>query len=306
MKGMEGVSGKRTVFDQENQLEDEGDGYVADVSMSAPEQRTTPSKPLNKSTVPSSNKRASERASVDTLLERVKSLVSTSTPVTPINTRTVQPPVSAQSTAFQDPTSKPKRPHSSTRPRFTAPSSLDTLPPNMFVTSVYFPWPHGRKQGKVKDSRRAGEAEGQPEEAAFDTSCADDHREEEANFLGTDNTAQEPEAGSTVMHLATALPALGKGFNHQTEREKKRRAYLLGREYVPPADNECEDGVEEELVDAQMSGLGSQAPEEAVAPLADLEAFWFRADNAWDELDVITMENLDKLKEGSLLAWKVS
>ncbi|KAJ9096352.1 hypothetical protein QFC21_005173 [Naganishia friedmannii] len=304
MKGMEGVSGKRTVFEHENKVEGEADGYAADVSMSVQEESATPYKPLNTSTIPPSKKSVTKRPSVDTLLDRVKTLVSNPTPVTPINTRKAEPPTSIQSTSVQNSTSKSKRPHSSTRPKFTAPSSLDTLPPNMFVTSVYFPWPHGRKQGKGKDSQRTREAEGRPEEESYDTSVAYDPREGDADNMTAYTTIPENVAPSAATNPVPSLPALGKGVNHQTEREKKRRAYLLGREYISPADNEGEDGVEEELVDAQMSGLCSQVPGDAVAPAEDLETLWCRADTAWEELSVITMGNLDQLKEGSLLAWK--
>lgn len=306
MKGMEGVSGKRTVFEQETQREGKEDGYAADISMSVQEEIATPAKASPHTVVPTSDRNASEQSSVNTLLERVKSLVSTSTPVTPISTRTTAPPTSTQSTSFQDSASKPKRPHSSTRPRFTAPSALDTLPSNMFVTSVYFPWPHGRKQGKNKSSQGVVEVEDRPDRKTFDTSFVHDRHEEVANSIAAIPTTQEGSALSPATNPVSTSSAPVKGLNHRTEREKKRRAYLLGREYIPPADYEGDDGVEEELVDAQMSGVVPRASAEVVAPAEDPESSWLRADTAWEELSVITMENLDELKEGSILAWKVS
>ncbi|KAJ9104218.1 hypothetical protein QFC19_004035 [Naganishia cerealis] len=307
MKGMEGLSGKRTVFGQQNESEGEGDGYAADVSMSMPKETATPSKLVGNSTVPPlRTSTPTGNTSANATPQKAINLASNLTFATPISSRKTEAPTTSRPASARSALGKSQRPHSSTRPKFTAPSSLDTLPANMFVTSMFFPWPHGKKQGKSKDLQRAAGTEGQAQQETFDASVVGASCIEEADSTAVDPAAQEFSASSPVSKTAptsSTHAAVSKSL-HQTEREKKRRAYLLGREYIPPATTEGDDFAEEELVDAQMSGLGSQVPEKAATRIADIEVDWLRAETAWDELSVITMEELSQLREGSLLAWK--
>jgi hypothetical protein len=264
MKGMEGRAGKKTVFGEP--VDEDAEGYIADVSMiAAREGVSTPAKPVN---VPEKQPK------------RVASLAKLAT----------------------TPASSP-RPHPSTRPRFTAPSALDSLPSNMFVTSVYFPWPHGKKASKPKDKPSAGEQE-------YEESYVADESMVEQDTVMT--AAVEPDAplSNVVLPVPIATPAATRGAALQTEREKKRRAFLLGKEYVSPADRQEDEPehTEEDIVDAQMNGhsllqaVGQNPNGQSVADHAD----WERAEGAWESLKVVAAENLEDLIEGTILAWKVS
>lgn len=280
MKGMEGRAGRKTVY-SERPEEDAVEGYVADVSMmGGKEDVATPVK-QNQQMVDTPNAE-SNTDNPAPLNRKQKRTLSKSNFVKSAET----PATSA-------------RQHSSTRPRFTAPSALASLPSNMFVTSVYFPWPHGRHAGKAKN-KLAEEPEPEPE-----TSFAVDERamklEEEAAVAASRHAT--PSAGTTVS-MSTA-----RGSATQTEREKKRRAALMGREYIPPeerladdAEHAEEDAVDEQIHDTAVNGNAQSASVQSIGSAVD----WERAENAWDLLKVIAADNIERLVEGSILAWKVS
>lgn len=278
MKGMEGRAGKKTVFGEP--VDEDAEGYIADVSMIAVrEGLSTPAKPVN---VPDVSSMDDDRpaAKQQKQPKRVASLAKSAT----------------------TPASSP-RPHPSTRPRFTAPSALDSLPSNMFVTSVYFPWPHGKKASKPKDRPSAGEQE-------YEESYVADESMFEQDTVMKANVEPGPSLSNVVLPVPIATSASTRGASLQTEREKKRRAFLLGKEYVSPADRQEDEPehTEEDVVDAQMNGhsllqaVGQKPNGQSVADHAD----WERAEGAWESLKVVAAENLEDLIEGTILAWKVS
>lgn len=276
MKGMEGRAGKKTVFSEPT--DEDAEGYAADVSMVAPsEEASTPVVTIG-SDVPSTNGVQDTSAKRQKQSKRVASLVK----------------------AASTPSTSP-RPHSSTRPRFTAPSSLDSLPPNMFVTSVYFPWPHGKKPSKPKDQRQKDDE--QEESYAADQSVVE---QDPATSAAVPNTT--PSNG--IEAVATPTPTAARGSALQTEREKRRRAFLLGKEYVPPVERQEDDPdhAEEDAVDAQMNGhslpksIGQQADKQLPVDAED----WDHAEAEWERLNVIATDTLEKVVEGTILAWKVS
>lgn len=274
---MEGREGKKTVFSEP--MDDDAEGYVADVSMIAVSEEATPVEAVKVPAEPSANSVQVTLAKHQKQPKRVASLAK------PASTPTTSP-----------------RPHSSTRPRFTAPSALDSLPSNMFVTSVYFPWPHGKKASKPKDQR--ANKEEQEESYAADQSAVEQN--------AANDTAVEPDTTlfNVVETVTTPTSTAVRGSASQTEREKRRRAFLLGKEYVPPAERQEDDPdyVEEAAVDAQMNGHslpqsnGHQADVQRAVERGD----WDRAEAEWESLTVVTADTLAKLVEGSILAWKVS
>jgi hypothetical protein len=278
MKGMEGREGKKTVFSEP--MDDDAEGYVADISMVAvSEEAATPVEAVKAPAVPTTN----------------------CAQVTPAKHQKQPKRIASLAKASSTPASSP-RSHSSTRPRFTAPSALDSLPSNMFVTSVYFPWPHGKKASKPKEPLPNEE---EPEESyAADQSVV----EQNAN----NDTAVEPDTTLSNVVETVTMPTstAARGSASQTEREKRRRAFLLGKEYVPPAERQEDDPdhVEEAAVDAQMNGhpLAQSNGHQADGRSAIKQGDWDRADAEWESLNVVTADSLEKLVEGSILAWKVS
>lgn len=276
---MEGRAGKKTVYSDRPE-EDAVEGYAADVSMmGGKEDVATPVK-QNQQMVNTPDVEANTDNPAP-LNRKQKRAVSKSTPV-----KSAENPATSA------------RQHSSTRPRFTAPSALESLPSNMFVTSVYFPWPHGRHAGKAKN-KVADEPEPEPETSfAVDESAM--KLEEEAVAASRRVT---PSAGSTLS-MSTA-----RGSATQTEREKKRRAALMGREYIPPEDRLADDAdyAEEDAVDEQIHGTAVNGNDKSEGiPSIGLSIDWERADHEWDLLKAIGADNVEQLVEGSIIAWKVS
>lgn len=280
MRGMEGRESKKTVFSET--AGEDAEGYMADVSMVAiREDMSTPVEPASIPDVASTDAaRVTPAAKQQKQSKRIASLAKSAT----------------------TPATSP-RPHPSTRPRFTAPSALESLPSNMFVTSVYFSWPHGKKASKPKDKPSGGE-QGQEESYVADESVVEQDTATTA--------AVEPDASlsSNVLPVPTVAPAAARGAALQTEREKKRRAFLLGKEYLSPADRQEDDPVhtEEDVVDAQMNGhslpqrVGQKPNGQSVVNRED----WERAEGEWESLKVVAADNLEDLIEGTILVWKVS
>lgn len=283
MKGMEGRAGTKTVYTDRAEEEAAVEGYAADVSMvGGKEDVPTPVKQVKQilSAAGSGN-----NADITTpLTKKQKQSKSNATPAKSAET----PATSA-------------RPHSSTRPRFTAPSALPSLPSNMFVTSVYFPWPHGKKGAKAKN--RVND-EQEPETSFAVEESAMEVDEEAAAALKRATPSVE-----SIASVTTASVAHSRASTAQIERERKRRAYLLGREYIPPDERYADEAeyAEEAAVDEQIHGAmqnGNPHPQNAGSLVTVVD--WEHAERDWDELKVISADNLEQLVEGTILAWKVS
>lgn len=276
MKGMEGRAGKKTVYS--DRMEEEVEGYAADVSMAdGKEEVATPVKQAQQFLAVVASGLSADKATPSTKQQKQKQNKSNGTPA-----KSTETPITSA------------RSHKSTRPRFTAPSALEALPPNMFVTSVYFPWPHGKHT--IREAKNHARDDRQQ-----DTSFAVEESVMEVDEEAI--AAAKPAAPAAEPNAATKGPA------GQTERERKRRAYLLGKEYVAPEDRLAEDAeyAEEDAVDAQIHGSthnGNGQPQNG-KPLVTF-ADWERAEHSWDQLDVVAADNLEQLVEGTILAWKVS
>jgi chemotaxis protein histidine kinase CheA len=274
MKGMEGRAGKKTVYS--DRMEEEIEGYAADVSMAdGKEEVATPVKQAQQFLATAASGPSTDKTTPST--KQQKQTKSNATPAKSAET----PTTSARS-------------HKSTRPRFTAPSALEALPANMFVTSVYFPWPHGKNA--IREAKNTAREE-QQQDTSFAVEDSVMEVDEEAI------AAAKPAAPSAETNALTRVPA------GQTERERKRRAYLLGKEYVAPEDRHADDAehAEEEAVDAQIHGSlhnGNGQPQSGESHVTVTD--WERAEQSWDELKVVAADNLEQLVEGTILAWKVS